>query len=161
MKLRNTLVIALAATALGLAGCASDSANTYTRSQAMRTSTAQAGTVESVRNVRIQNDTNAIGTIAGGVIGGAAGSQIGGGNGAIVAGVLGAIAGGVVGNQVEKQGSTQNAYEITVRLDNGQRLVVTQAADVGFAIGQRVDVISDGQTSRVVPTSQQAVPVQR
>ncbi|MDR3425855.1 glycine zipper 2TM domain-containing protein [Silvimonas sp.] len=151
MKLRSTLVIALAATSLALVGCASDSANTYTRSQAMRTSTAQAGIVESVRNVRIQNDTNAIGTIAGGVIGGAAGSQIGGGNGAIVAGVLGAIAGGVAGNQIEKNSSTQAALEITVRLDNGQRLVITQAADMSFSAGQRVDVISDGQTSRVVP----------
>ncbi|GGP23586.1 glycine zipper 2TM domain-containing protein [Silvimonas iriomotensis] len=158
MKFVNTVVIAVAAASLGLAGCASDSANTYSRSQAMRTATAQAGTVESVRSVRIQNDTNAIGTIAGGVIGGAAGSQIGGGNGAIVAGVLGAIAGGVAGNQIEKQGTTQNAYEITVRLDNGQRLVITQAADMAFSVGQRVDVVSDGQTTRVVPTSQQAVP---
>ena len=46
----------------------------------------------------------------------------------------------------------QDGYEITVELDSGGSLVITQGADIEFSQGQRVKVISGGGApARVVP----------
>lgn len=139
--------------AFAVTGCASDSANVYSRDQVKRAATAQAGIVESVRNVQIKDSTG-IGGVAGGVIGAVGGSSIGGGNGSIVTGVIGAVAGGLAGNALEKGATAKDALEITVKLDTGQRLVIVQGADTQIVPQQRVDVLNDGQTTRVVPRNQ-------
>ncbi|WP_051710593.1 glycine zipper 2TM domain-containing protein [Andreprevotia chitinilytica] len=149
MKL-TSLMAAVMAGAL-LAGCASDSANVYSKNEMRRAATARSGVVQNVREVKMEDSTG-IGGVAGGVLGGVVASQnIGGGTGQIVSGVLGAIAGGLIGNQIEKSTTAKKALEITVKLDNGSRLVVVQEADIAFSVGQRVDVLDDGRTSRVVP----------
>ena len=63
--------------------------------------------------------------------------------------VLGSVAGGVAGQAAEQAGTRQTGYEITVRLDNGQMIAVTQAADEAFKPGDRVRLLSDGGTTRV------------
>jgi len=146
----SSVMIALLAGVL-LAGCASDSANVYSKEQMRRMATVQSGIVDNVRHVKMENPTG-IGAVAGGVIGGiAAGDNIGGGNGQIVSGILGALLGGVIGNTIERNVNTSDALEVTVRLNNGQRVVIVQEADVQFQPGQCVDVISDGATTRVAP----------
>lgn len=152
MKFLKSMCAAALVGTVALTGCASDSANVYTKDQMRRAATAQAGAVENVRMVKMQDSTG-IGGVAGGVVGAVGGSAIGGGNARIVTGVLGAIAGGLAGNAIEKGTTQKDALEITVKLDNGQRLVVVQEADVSFSVGQRVDVLNDGQTTRVVPTT--------
>ncbi|SMC26474.1 outer membrane lipoprotein SlyB [Andreprevotia lacus DSM 23236] len=136
-----------------LAGCASDSANVYSKDQMRQLATVQSGVVDNVRSVKMQNPSG-VGAAAGGVIGGvAAGGNIGGGNGQIVSGILGAIIGGIIGNTIEKNVNSSDALELTVRLSNGQRVVVVQEADVQFQLGQCVDVISNGRSSRVAPAA--------
>ncbi|XZG70294.1 hypothetical protein ACTSKR_00105 [Chitinibacteraceae bacterium HSL-7] len=144
------LLVALCAGVL-LAGCASESANVYSRQQVQRLATVEGGVVEQVRAVKIR-DATGVGAAAGGVIGGiAAGRHIGGGSGQVVSGIIGAIIGGMLGNAIEQNVTEKDAYEITVRMDNGQRVVIVQGADQTISPQQRVQVINDGLMTRVVP----------
>ncbi len=132
-----------------LAGCASSrSGEVYSRDQARQTQRVQLGTVEMVKAVKIEGTKSVVGPAAGAAAGGALGSTIGHGSGRTVATVLGAIAGGVAGAAVEEGVTQKDGLEITVKLDNGDAVVVVQEADVPFAVGDRVRVLtgSDGTT---------------
>ena len=55
--------------------------------------------------------------------------------------VAGAVAGGVVGDQVGKRsGGSETAWQVSVRLDNGQYVTVTQRNDPGVRRGDYVEV---------------------
>ena len=148
--------IALALAASLLAGCASapqeGDAEPVGRE---RTPAAQpekseyGGVVEAVREVEIEGERSAGAPMAGAVIGGAAGSSVGRGRGAAAGGVVGTVVGAVVGESVA-QGAPRQALEITVRLDEGRVIAVTQAAGKeSFKSGDRVRVVSDGRIARV------------
>ena len=85
------------------------------------------------------------------MVGGVAGSELGGGKGSIVGSVLGAVAGGVAGGAVEEGTTRQKGVEITVKLDGGRMIAVTQAADPNenFQVGDRVRILSGGGVTRV------------
>jgi len=132
-----------------LTGCASSrSGEVYSRDQARRAQTVQLGTVEFVKPVQIEGAKSGIGTAAGGIAGGVAGSTIGGGRGSTLAALGGAIVGAVAGTAGEEALTRRDGLEITVRLDSGQVLAVVQEADVLFAAGDRVRVLTgtDGTT---------------
>lgn len=151
---RVVAVSVLAASLAILAGCANRSASSsvYTYGQAQQEQIVRYGTVVSVRPVTIQEDrSSGLGTLGGGALGGVAGSAIGGGRGQILTSIGGAILGGLAGNAVENQMGKTQGLEITVRLDNGETRVVAQAADVALTSGQRVQLISGGGPTRVVP----------
>ena len=149
MKIYTPLAVAMVAT-LALSGCASGlGSSDYSRSQARTVQEVQTGVVMNVRNVRIEGTKTPVGTVAGAAVGGLAGSQVGGGNGQIAGAVLGAVLGGVAGSAVEEKTTSQNGVEITVRLDSGRTIAVTQGADEQFRVGDRVRVISGGGTTRV------------
>jgi len=76
-------------------------------------------------------------------------SQLGRGNGSIAGAVLGAVAGCLAGSAVEEGVTRQKGLEITVRLDSGRTIAVTQGADEYFRPGERVRVLSEGGTTRV------------
>ncbi|QDQ28361.1 hypothetical protein FNU76_19505 [Chitinimonas arctica] len=139
--------------ALSLSGCAnSRTANYYSPSEAMNEAKVRAGTVEAARPVKIRPDDSELGSLIGAVIGGiAASGNIGKGNGAVVSGVLGATVGGAVGNAVGKDVNTKDGLELVLKLDNGEVIAVVQEADISFAVGQKVRVITRGRVSRVVP----------
>lgn len=107
------------------------------------------GKVRRVLAVTIQNDSRGVGTATGAALGGIAGSTIGGGRRANTAGaVAGAVAGGAVGNRVTRGGRA--GIEITVELESGRTIAVTQEGSVNeFRVGDRVQVASDGNTTRV------------
>jgi outer membrane lipoprotein SlyB len=107
------------------------------------------GKVRRVLAVTIQNDSRGVGTATGAALGGIAGSTIGGGRRANTAGaVAGAVAGGAVGNRMSR--GARNGIEITVELESGRTIAVTQEGSVNeFRVGDRVQVASDGSTSRV------------
>jgi outer membrane lipoprotein SlyB len=107
------------------------------------------GMVESVRNVKIEGTKSPVGTGAGAVIGGIAGSNVGAGKGSTVATILGAVAGGVAGSAIEEGVMSKDGLEITVKLDNGRMIAVTQEADEQFRVGERVRVLSGGGVTRV------------
>lgn len=140
----------LLASVLLLAGCpASTSGGAYSRDQARQVQTVQMGVVESVREVQIEGTKTPIGAGAGAVVGGVAGSNVGGGKGAIIGTTIGVIAGGLAGAAVEEGVTRTKGYEITVKLDNGKLIAVTQAADETFRAGDKVRVLTGGGVTRV------------
>ena len=143
-------VAAVAALVIVVSGCApSMSGGAYTREQARREQNVRLGVVESVRQVQIEGTRSGIGPAAGAVVGGIAGSTIGQGRGSAVGAVLGGVAGGVAGQAAEEIGTRKTGLEITVKLDGGKLVAITQEADEAFRPGERVRIISDGTTSRV------------
>ncbi|MBY0438739.1 MAG: glycine zipper 2TM domain-containing protein [Burkholderiales bacterium] len=149
MKKIQGLALALASM-LVLSACApGQGANSYSRSQARTEQSVRMGTVEGVRTVRLEGTRTPIGTIAGGVVGGVAGSTVGGGRGSTIAAVLGAVAGGLAGSAIEEGVTRKDGVEVTVRLDNGNIIAITQEADEQFKPGERVRVLSGGGVSRV------------
>lgn len=142
--------VAAAFFALALAGCAgSQSGSSYSRSQTRGEMTVRLGVVESVRQVTIEGTQSPVGAIAGGVVGGVAGSNVGGGRGSTIGSVLGAVAGGVAGQAIEEQVTKKTGLEITVKLDSGQLVAITQEADEQFRPGERVRILSGHGASRV------------
>ena len=141
--------VALAAVALLASGCASQSASTYSRDQTLRESTVRFGVVESARPVTIDGTKSPIGAGAGAAVGGIAGSTVGQGKGSAVGAVIGAVAGGVAGAAIENSATKQNGIEITIKLDNGTYIAVTQAADEEFKPGERVRILSGSGATRV------------
>ncbi len=145
----KTGAIAIAAVAV-LGGCASSmSGGAYPRGQARQAMEVKMGVVESVRQVQLEGTDSGAGVVAGAIVGGVAGSNVGGGKGSIIGSVLGAVAGGVAGSAIEEGVTKKNGLEITVKLDNGRLLAVTQEADEAFHPGERVRVLTGGGTTRV------------
>ncbi len=141
---------ALAVAAVLVAGCASSqSGSSYSRQQTRGEMSVRLGVVESVRHVNIEGSKTAAGPVAGAIVGGIAGSNIGGGRGSTVGAVLGAVAGGVAGQAIEAGVTKKQGLEITVKLDNGQLIAVTQEADEAFHPGERVRVLSGQGATRV------------
>ena len=112
------------------------------------------GTVQSVRQVRIENDASvgtAVGTIGGAVVGGVLGSMIGDGRGRTLATMGGAIAGAGVGHLGGQALQSQTGLEVTVLMDNGEIIAIAQGADLSFSPGQRVQVVFGSGATRVTP----------
>ena len=150
MKQGIVTVVGLTVFVLVAGGCAPGlGGGSYSRDQARREQSVRMGVVDSVREVQIEGTRSGIGPAAGAIIGGIAGSTIGQGRGAAVGTVVGGVAGGVGGQAAEQAATRQTGYEITVRLDNGQLIAVTQGADEAFRASDRVRILSDGATTRV------------
>ena len=140
----------LTAAIVALGGCASGTGGKdYSRDQTRAVQEVQMGVVESVREVNIEGTKTPIGAGAGAVVGGVAGSTVGGGRGSIVGATLGAVLGGLGGAATEEAVTRQKGVEITVKLDSGRMIAVTQAADEEFRVGDRVRVLSGGGATRV------------
>lgn len=147
---KSFAVALIAAGTLLLAGCpAGLGGKDYSRSQARTVQEVRMGIVESVREVRIEGTKTPIGAGAGAVVGGVAGSTVGSGRGSVVGTAVGAVLGGLGGAAAEESVTRQTGVEITVKLDSGRLLAITQAADEQFRVGDRVRVLSGGGVTRV------------
>jgi outer membrane lipoprotein SlyB len=153
MAMTHRFIRLTTAAAIGLAvlatGCASQSGSSYGRSQTRGEMSVRQGVVETVRQVSIEGTQSPVGAVAGGVIGGVAGSNIGKGKGSTIGSVVGAVAGGVAGQALEEKLTQKSGLEITIKLDNGQMIAVTQEADEQFHPGERVRVLSGQGATRV------------
>ncbi|MFA9500689.1 glycine zipper 2TM domain-containing protein [Mannheimia sp. E30BD] len=136
-----------------LVGCANTdvySGSVYTGNQAKEARSIAYGTILSVRDVKIQADSQGvIGTVGGGVLGGIAGSTVGGGTGQAIATAVGAIAGSVIGNQVEHKASQVSSLEMVIRKDDGKEIVVVQKKEDGFVPGKRVRIVGSNSDMNV------------
>jgi len=133
-----------------VSGCVSSkSGSVYQRDQARTVQRVELGIVEHVREVLIEGTKSGIGAAIGSAVGGIAGSEVGHGSGRQIATVLGAAGGGAAGAAAEEAATRQTGLEITVELDNGRLIAVTQAADEAFNIGDRVRVLSGNGITRV------------
>lgn len=135
-------------------GCASSglSGTNYSRSEARKVQSVRYGTVQSVVPVIIDGRTDGIvGAGTGAVVGGIAGSTIGGGKGRTLATVVGTVAGGLAGQAIEKNVTTKQGQEITVRMESGEVLSIVQEVENNqyFRSGDRVRLLRQGGTSRL------------
>ncbi|SFU40504.1 glycine zipper 2TM domain-containing protein [Halomonas korlensis] len=151
------LLPVLALSALTLAGCANTSpysGNVYSGNQAKSAQTVSFGTITALRQVQIQADSRAgglLGSGGGAVIGGLLGNQVGGGSGRQLATVAGALGGAVAGTKAEESTNRVTAWEMEIRQDNGQNVVIVQKADQNYQVGQRVRLIGSGSNVSVAP----------
>ena len=149
MNILRQVVVAAACAAV-LAGCAaSQSGSAYSRTQTRQVQEVEMGVVESVRQVQIEGTKTPVGAVAGAAVGGIAGSHVGGGSGEAVGAILGAVGGGLAGAAVEEGVTRKPGLEITVRLDSGRIIAVTQEADEAFAPGERVRILTGDGVTRV------------
>jgi outer membrane lipoprotein SlyB len=101
------------------------------------------GVVERIDLLRQgQAQPTGLGAVLGGVAGGVIGHQIGSGRGNTAATIAGAIGGGLVGNQIERS-SEGDRYRLTVRLDSGARLEITEVGEGELREGDRVRVVNN------------------
>jgi outer membrane lipoprotein SlyB len=148
----------LALTSL-LGGCSGSdlSPNTYNGSTVGVASRAEKGTIVSIRQVKIQQNSH-VGALGGAVAGGAAGSLVGNRTAVSIASATGgALLGGLIGNEAEKQLRKDVGYEYIVQLNNGSTIAVTQQQDLQLGLNQHVLVIY-GPTTRIVPDNTVSVP---
>ena len=148
--LRGTAAVTLAA---ALAACTpQQNADVLPANQALTASTVAFGTVVSSRVVQLQGGqgSQAAGAVLGGLAGAALGQNVGRGTGQVIATGVGATAGAAAGLQAGKTVAGRQSIEWTVRLENGGTIAVVQG-EPAFAIGQRVQVITGGGTTRLAP----------
>jgi outer membrane lipoprotein SlyB len=141
--LRGPVLVAAAL----VAGCAPPpGGSVYSRQEVRQAWNVAYGQVAAVGEATIEGRRTAVGRVGGGLIGYEVGRSVGGGTGRRIAGAVGAVAGAVAGEAVEEQATRTKGLEITVDLDGGRSIMVVQAADQGFALGERVRVYtrSDG-----------------
>ena len=121
----------------------------YERDQVRGEQIVRVGVVDSIRDVNIEGTRSGVGAAAGGVTGGVIGSTIGQGKGSVVGAVVGAVAGGLAGAATEQAVTKQKGVELTIRLDNGQYVAITQAPDETLVVGDAVKILGSGSNSRV------------
>lgn len=158
LLLSGLLLTGCAALSPSMQGHYDNSADVYTTSQAQQVQNVQLGLVLSVRHVSIAatSTQTAGGSAVGAALGGLLGHQVSDGTGRTVATVVGALGGAVAGNLAGQHAFQQPGLAISVKLDNGNIVNLTQAADIGISIGDRVQLIGGsyyGQPSRVLPLS--------
>ena len=155
--MKHTLLLAcLLSVALINTGCTRSLAgDSYSREEAQRPISFREGTILEVRKVRLQGTDSKIGLGTGAVIGGVAGSGVGAGRGAVVAAVVGAVVGGIAGAAAEEGFTREDAWELTLRMNGGETMIVVQ--EIGktdkFAIGDRVRVLQSNGKTRVSPAT--------
>ncbi|MCF8192764.1 MAG: glycine zipper 2TM domain-containing protein [Candidatus Methylopumilus sp.] len=148
--MNKTTLIGITLLSLILAACASsNSGGVYSREEARKVQTVRMGVVESVRSVKLEGTKTPIGTVAGAAVGGVAGNSIGKGDDNIIGAVIGAVVGGLAGAAIEEGITRKDAFEITVKLDNGSLIAIVQEADEQFKAGDKVRLIDSGGATRV------------
>lgn len=152
MKVKLILAVTAVAASTILAGCAMPGlgGGNYTRGQVRGEQTVRMGVVETVRDVVIDARDTGTGTLAGAALGGVAGSTVGGGHKANAAGAIaGAVVGGIIGSAMEKNANDRRGVEVTVRLEGGKLIAVTQEKDEEFRVGDKVRILSGQGATRV------------
>ena len=153
MKIKSVAAVAMiVAGSWGLAGCTTPGVggSDYTYSQVRGEQSVRIGTVESIRRVKIEDsDPGILGALGGAVAGAALGHTMGQGNGNAAATILGTLAGGAAGEAAQGSLSTHDGVEVTIRLDSGYVIAVTQGLDEEFKVGERVQVLGGAGATRV------------
>ncbi|MFY8064020.1 MAG: glycine zipper 2TM domain-containing protein, partial [Usitatibacteraceae bacterium] len=154
MKSNFAMLTGALLSAVLLAGCVSPSmgGGDYNRRQVRGEMNVRLGVVEAVRDVAIdaRSEESGTGTLVGAALGGIGGSTVGGGNRANAAGAIaGAVVGGLIGNAVEKSNNDRRGVEVTVRLEGGKLIAVTQEKDEEFRVGDKVRILSGQGVTRV------------
>jgi outer membrane lipoprotein SlyB len=97
-------------------------------------------TVEAVNVVQLSGDGNYLGALGGAAVGGVLGNQVGSGNGRTAATVAGAVGGALAGREIQRNGRSNQRYEVVVRYANGATQTMAYENDPGFRVGEQVKV---------------------
>jgi len=141
--LLSSFVLSAGGCATGLGG------GDYARDQVRGEQSVRTGVVDSVRAVRIEGTRSGLGALGGAALGGVGGASIGQGNGSVAGAIVGAIIGGLAGNAAEEYGTHRPGVEVTILLDSGKMVAITQEADEQFKPGDRVRILSGNGVTRV------------
>ncbi len=132
--------------ALAVSGCvSSQSGTTFSRSEAITAQRTYWGEIISVSEGKIEGTKSGLGAVAGGVLGGVSGRAVGGGSGKNIATVGLALAGAAAGAMAEDAITSQRAYSLSVKLDDGRVFTIVQNANTAFVVGQRVKVLESNE----------------
>lgn len=146
MKTTQTVAAMMIAASALLTACSSTPVTSTNYSTASNDSTY--GVIDAIQIVRIDPATSGVGAVTGGLVGALVGNQVGSGSGRTAATAAGAIGGALVGNNVERnRNQPYDAYQITVRLDNGEYRTVNQDSVYDLRVGNRVRMV-DGRVYR-------------
>jgi outer membrane lipoprotein SlyB len=109
------------------------------------------GTVQSIEVVQKQGSGMGLGTAAGAVVGGLLGNQVGSGSGRTAATVAGAAGGALAGNTIERnRAGASQAYQVTLRMDNGAVQTLMQDSAPNLQVGDRVRIVNGAIVERIV-----------
>lgn len=147
MKFKSCVAFGMISTMFIAAGCTDlHSGDVYEGNQTGVVQNVSFGTITSVRQVTIQDDSSnaPVGALAGAVVGGVLGNAIGHGTGRSIATVGGAVAGGLAGNAIQNQTGKTKGMEVEIRMDNGQTISIVQTYDPKFQAGLRVRLTQTG-----------------
>jgi outer membrane lipoprotein SlyB len=102
---------------------------------------ARFGVVDRIEVIRKGDGSNIAGTVIGLIVGGLIGHQIGSGSGNTAATIAGAAGGAVAGHEIERRSRGPNeAFRVSVRMDNGSFRVVVQEHITDLRPGDRVRI---------------------
>jgi outer membrane lipoprotein SlyB len=104
------------------------------------------GIVQSVREVKIDAQPSAVGTVAGGLLGAVLGHQMGAGHGRDVGTVLGGLGGVLAGRAIESKARASSHWEMTVLLDDGSTRTFNRGTPWAFQPGERVHLVDGHPT---------------
>ena len=143
----NKLIMLLVGLTLALSACsnnapiAQNQAGTLTKESVV---TVKQGVVTSVKNVAIMGRKgNAVGTV------GSVTGSILGASGTIAGSLIGSMIGGAIGSEADKALSKQKGLEITLQLNDGASVIVTQLAKTEFKAGDKVQLIIKDNKAQV------------
>lgn len=148
---KKIIILTALSTTLILSGCASNipNQNRYKAEESGIEQSVRYGYIQSVKYVELDKGTTGVGMGTGAILGGIGGGHLGGGWGSVALGVGGAVIGGIAGQAIEKQTSKTNGVELTIRLDSGKVIAITQPVEETFNVGDRVKLLNNGQRTRV------------
>lgn len=101
---------------------------------------ANCGVVLSVTEVEAEGQGSGLGVVAGGVVGGLLGNQVGNGTGRDVATFAGVVGGAMAGNKIEKNAKRTKGFDVTVKMDTGEKRIVHQATAPNVVSGDAVKI---------------------
>ncbi|WP_079432899.1 glycine zipper 2TM domain-containing protein [Zoogloea sp. LCSB751] len=112
----------------------------------------ECGVIENVEAIQQKGEGSGLGAVGGAILGGVLGNQVGEGSGKKLARIGGAVLGGFAGNEVERRARTISHYQVTVRMDDGTRRVITEQSAPSWHVGDAVrvrdgEIVGAGQAS--------------
>lgn len=100
----------------------------------------ECGVIENIEAIQQKGEGSGLGAVGGAILGGVLGNQVGEGSGKKLARIGGAVLGGFAGNEVERRARTVSHYQVTVRMDDGTRRVITEQSAPSWRVGDAVRV---------------------
>lgn len=152
MKPSILLPVLMAGGVLLSVGCTIPSSKkTIPASQANQMQKVDYGEIVKVASINIEGRRTHLGQYGGAVIGGAAALPRGrvDGVGEALAVAAASTVGAIAGQSIEEWATRKEAQEITVKMKNGDLIVIVQAVPPGYQVGDKVHVLHGPGGARV------------